>query len=91
MYDHSMFCGVSYFHCSYLSSQALSYLGARLLIRDLMCFVPVCSSSYLLVSLLLSAVVGSTLPGLACGFGISMALPLVCGLPSVLDFLFIGK
>ena len=87
MYDHSMSCGVFYFHCSYLSSQALSYLGARLLIRDLMCFVPVCSSSYLLVSLLLSAVIGTTLPRLACGIGISIMLRLMCGLPSVLDYL----
>ena len=87
MYDHSMSCGVFYFHCFYLSSQALSYLGARLLIRDLMCFVPVCSSSYLLVSLLLSAVIGTTLPRLACGIGISIMLRLMCGLPSVLDYL----
>lgn len=87
MYDHSMYCGVSNFHCYYLSSQALSYLGARLLIRDLMCFVPVCSSSYLLVSLLLSAVIGTTLLRLACGIGISITLPLICGLPSVLDYL----
>lgn len=62
-------------------------IGARLLIRDLMCFVPVCSSSYLLVSLLLSAVIGTTLPRLACGIGISITLPLICGLPSVLDYL----
>ena len=62
-------------------------IGARLLIRDLMCFVPVCSSSYLLVSLLLSAVIGTTLPRLACGIGISIMLPLICGLPSVLDYL----
>lgn len=62
-------------------------LGARLLIRDLMCFVPVCSSNYLLVSLLLSAVIGTTLPRLACGIGISITLPLICGLPSVLDYL----
>lgn len=62
-------------------------VGARLLIRDLMCFVPVCSSSYLLVSLLLSAVIGTTLPRLACGIGISITLPLICGLPSVLDYL----
>lgn len=63
-------------------------IGARLLIRDLMCFVPVCSSSYLLVSLLLSAVIGTTLPRLACGIGISITLPLICGLPSVLDLLY---
>ena len=62
-------------------------IGARLLIRDLMCFVPVCSSSYFLVSLLLSAVIGTTLPRLACGIGISIMLPLICGLPSVLDYL----
>lgn len=62
-------------------------IGARLLIRDLMCFVPVCSSSYLLVSLLLSAVIGTTLPRLACGIGISITLRLMRGLPSVLDYL----
>ena len=62
-------------------------VGARLLIRDFMCFVPVCSSSYLLVSLLLSAVIGTTLPRLACGIGISIMLRLMCGLPSVLDYL----
>lgn len=87
MYDHSMFCGFSYFHCFYLSSQALSYLGARLLIRDLMCFVPVCSSSYLLVSLLLSAVIGTTLPRLACGVGIVGTFLLVLISTSVLDYL----
>ena len=87
MYDHSMFCGVSYVHCSYLSSQALSYLGARLLIRDLMCFVPVCSSSYLLVSLLLSAVVGIMAQLVACGVGISRSF-LVRMVLSVLDLLY---
>ena len=72
---------------AYTSSEAWVTLGARLLIRDLMCFVPVCSSSYLLVSLLLSAVIGTTLPRLACGIGISITLLLICGLPSVLDYL----
>ena len=74
------------------SSNVAINLGARLIILryslwDLMCFVPVCSSSYLLVSLLLSAVIGTTLPRLACGIGISITLPLICGLPSVLDYL----
>lgn len=62
-------------------------IGARLLIRDLMCFVPVCSSSYLLVSLLLSAVIGTTLPRLACGVGISRSF-LVRMVLSVLDLLY---
>ena len=63
-------------------------VGARLLIRDLMCFVPVCSSSYLLVSLLLSAVIGTTLPRLACGFG-AVGMFLVVLIPiSVLDLLY---
>lgn len=62
-------------------------VGARLLIRDLMCFVPVCSSSYLLVSLLLSAVIGTTLPRLACGVGLAGRARVVLALTSVLDYL----
>lgn len=61
-------------------------IGARLLIRDLMCFVPVCSSSYLLVSLLLSAVVGIMAQLVACGVGISRSFLVRMAL-SVLDYL----
>ena len=60
--------------------------GARLLIRDLMCFVPVCSSSYLLVSLLLSAVVGIMAQLVVCGVGISRSF-VVRMVLSVLDYL----
>lgn len=79
--------GLWFWYFNNASSVLWTTIGARLLIRDLMCFVPVCSSSYLLVSLLLSAVIGTTLPRLACGIGISITLPLICGLPSVLDYL----
>ena len=74
---------------AYTSSEAWVTLGARLLIRDLMCFVPVCSSSYLLVSLLLSAVIGTTHPRLACGIGIAGRTRVVLTLTSVLDLLYL--
>lgn len=50
-------------------SRVCDDIGARLLIRDLMCFVPVFSLCYLLVSLLLSAVNGTMYLKLACGIG----------------------
>lgn len=54
-------------------SSAYGVVGARLIILryslwDLMCFVLIFFSLHIL--LLLSAVVGTTLPGLACGVGI---------------------
>ena len=64
-------------------------IGARLLIRDLMCFVPVCSSSYLLVSLLLSAVDMIMVYRLACGIGIAGRTRVVLTLTSVLDLLYL--
>lgn len=51
-----------------------------------MCFVPVCSSSYLLVSLLLSAVAGILILLVVCGIGVSVRI-LVPMVLSVLDYL----
>ena len=75
------------------SSNVAISLGARLIILryslwDLMCSVLVFFFAY---PLLLSAVDMIMVYQLAWGFGVSLTLPLLCGLPSVLDFLETSK
>ena len=92
MYWDTLTCGLWYWALDHTSSYVYSDTGARLIILryslwDLMCFVLVFFSLYIL--LLLSAVDMIMVYRLACGIGIAGRTRVVLTLTSVLDLLYL--